>query len=244
MRKCALITGASRGIGKAIAIQLAKDHSYHILINYSANTVAANATKDQIIMEGGNSEVIQFNVQDKLEVSNKLMKWKENNPEDIIEVLVNNAGITKDNLLLWMSDKEWGSVVDISLKGFYNVTNTILQDMIKLRKGRIINIASISGLKGNSGQTNYSAAKGGLIAASKSLSQELARRGITVNAIAPGFIHSDMTKDLPEKELKKFIPLRRFGTAEEVAHLVSFIASDKAAYITGEVININGGIYS
>jgi 3-oxoacyl-[acyl-carrier protein] reductase len=244
MRKCALITGASRGIGKAIAIQLAKDHSYHILINYSANTNAANTTKDQIITEGGSAEVIQFNVQDKLEASNKLMKWKENNPEDIIEVLVNNAGITKDNLLLWMNDEEWGDVVDISLKGFYNVTNTILQDMIKLRKGRIINIASISGLKGNSGQTNYSAAKGGLIAASKSLSQEVARRGITVNAIAPGFIHSDMTKDLPEKELKKFIPLRRFGTAEEVAHLVSFIASDKAAYITGEVININGGIYS
>ena len=244
MRKCALITGASRGIGKAIAIQLSKDHSYHILINYSVNIVAANATKDQIITEGGSADIIQFNVQDKLEVSNKLMKWKENNPEDIIEVLVNNAGITKDNLLLWMNDEEWGNVVDISLKGFYNVTNTILQDMIKLRKGRIINIASISGLKGNSGQTNYSAAKGGLIAASKSLSQEVARRGITVNAIAPGFIHSDMTKDLPEKELKKFIPLRRFGTAEEVAHLVSFIASDKAAYITGEVININGGIYS
>ena len=244
MRKCALITGASRGIGKAIAIQLAKDHSYHILINYSTNTVAANATKNQIIMEGGSGEVMQFNVQDKLEVSNKLMKWKENNPADIIEVLVNNAGITKDNLLLWMNDEEWGSVLDVSLKGFYNVTNTILQDMIKLRKGRVINIASISGLKGNSGQTNYSAAKGGLIAASKSLSQELARRGITVNAIAPGFIHSDMTKDLPEKELKKSIPLRRFGTAEEVAHLVSFIASDKAAYITGEVININGGIYS
>ena len=244
MKKYALITGASRGIGKAIAIQLAKDHSYHILINYSTNTTAANATKDQIITEGGSAEVIQFNVQDKLEVSNKLMQWKENNPEGIIEVLVNNAGITKDNLLLWMNDEEWGDVVDVSLKGFYNVTNTILQDMIKLRKGRIINIASISGLKGNSGQTNYSAAKGGLIAASKSLSQEVARRGITVNAIAPGFIHSDMTKDLPEKELKKFIPLRRFGTAEEVAHLVSFIASDKAAYITGEVININGGIYS
>ena len=244
MKKCALITGASRGIGKAIAIQLAKDHSYHTLINYSTNIVAANETKNQIITEGGSAEIIQFNVQDKLEVSNKLMKWKENNPNDIVEVLVNNAGITKDNLLLWMNDEEWGDVVDVSLKGFYNVTNTILQDMIKLRKGRIINIASISGLKGNSGQTNYSAAKGGLIAASKSLSQELARRGITVNAIAPGFIHSDMTKDLPEKELKKFIPLRRFGTSEEVAHLVSFIASDKAAYITGEVININGGIYS
>jgi len=244
MRKCALITGASRGIGKAIAIQLSKDHSYHILINYSSNIAAATETKDQIIRDGGTAEVLQFNVQMKGEVSEKLFAWKENNPDDIIEVLVNNAGITHDNLLLWMSDEEWGSVLDVSLKGFYNVTNNILQDMIKLRKGRIINIASISGLKGNSGQTNYSAAKGGLIAASKSLSQEVARRGITVNAIAPGFIHSDMTKDLPEKELKKFIPLRRFGSALEVAHLVSFIASDKAAYITGEVININGGIYS
>jgi len=244
MRKCALITGASRGIGKAIAIQLANDHSYHILINYLSSTVAANETKDLIIDQGGSAEVIQFNVQIKEEVTDKLIQWKENNPEDSIEVLVNNAGITKDNLLLWMSDNEWQDVVDVSLKGFYYVTNIILQDMIKLRKGRIVNIASISGLKGNSGQTNYSAAKGGLIAASKSLSQEVARRGITVNAIAPGFIHSDMTKDLPEKELKKFIPLRRFGTAEEVAHLVSFISSDKAAYITGEVININGGIYS
>jgi 3-oxoacyl-[acyl-carrier protein] reductase len=244
MKKCALITGASRGIGRAIAIQLAKDHSYHILINYSANTLAANEAKEFIISEGGSAEVIQFNVQDSKSVSKNLSQWKRDNPDDIIEVLVNNAGITKDNLFLWMEADDWNSVVDVSLKGFYNVTNNILQDMIKLKKGRIVNIASISGLKGNSGQTNYSAAKGGLIAASKSLSQEVARRGITVNAIAPGFIHSDMTKDLSEKEIKKFIPLRRFGTTEEVAHLVSFIASDKSAYITGEVININGGIYS
>jgi len=244
MKKCALITGASRGIGRAIAIQLAKDHSYHILINYSVNILAANTAKEFIISQGGSAEVLQFNVQDSKSVAENLNQWKSDNPDDIIEVLVNNAGITKDNLFLWMAADDWNSVVDVSLKGFYNVTNNILQDMIKLKKGRIINIASISGIKGNSGQTNYSAAKGGLIAASKSLSQEVARRGITVNAIAPGFIFSDMTKDLPEKELKKFIPLRRFGTAEEVAHLVSFIASDKAAYITGEVININGGIYS
>ena len=244
MRKCALVTGASRGIGKAIAIQLSKDHSYHILINYSNNTDAAVSTKDEIIEAGGSAELIQFNVQEKENVSDCLREWKENNPDDRIEVLVNNAGVTKDNLLLWMQEDEWDDVVDVSLKGFYNVTNWVLQEMIKLRSGRIINITSISGLKGNSGQTNYSAAKGGLIAASKSLSQEVARRGITVNAVAPGFIHSDMTKHLPEKELKKFIPLRRFGSTEEVAHLVSFIASDKAAYITGEVININGGIYS
>ena len=173
-----------------------------------------------------------------------LSKWKDHNTSDEIIVLVNNAGITKDNLLLWMDEKDWSDVIDISLKGFYNVTKTILNHMKKLKYGRIINIASVSGLKGNAGQTNYSAAKGGLIAASKSLSQEVARRGITVNTIAPGFIHSDMTKELDEKDYKKFIPLRRFGKAQEVAHLVSFIASDKASYITGEVININGGIYS
>ena len=244
MKKCALITGASRGIGKAIAIQLAKDHSLHILINYSTNIDAAISVKEYIESEGGSAEVIQFNVQEYLEVLNKLKEWKENNPNDLIEVLVNNAGITRDNLLLWMSKEDWQSVVDVSLKGFFNVTNYILQDMIKLRKGRVLNISSISGLKGNAGQTNYAAAKGGLIAASKSLSYEIARRGITVNVIAPGFISSDMTKDLPEKEIKKMIPTRRFGKTEEVAHLASFLASDKASYITGEVININGGIYS
>jgi 3-oxoacyl-[acyl-carrier protein] reductase len=244
MRKCALVTGGSRGIGKGIAIQLSQDHSYHIIINYFSNEVAANETSAIIIENGGTAEIMQFDVANNKEVLSKLNSWKENNPNDSIEVLINNAGITKDNLLLWMEEDDWNNVVDISLKGFYNVTNVVLQDMIKLRKGRIINIASISGLKGNTGQTNYSAAKGGLIAASKALAQEVARRGITVNAIAPGFIHSDMTKDLPEKELKKFIPLRRFGKVEEVAHLVSFIASDKAAYITAEVININGGIYS
>jgi 3-oxoacyl-[acyl-carrier protein] reductase len=244
MKKCALVTGGSRGIGRAIAIQLAKDHSYHIIVNYSSNETAANETVAIIAEAGGSAVALQFKVQNHTEVLSKLSTWKDNNPEASIEVLVNNAGITKDNLLLWMEEDDWNDVVDISLRGFYNVTNIVLQDMIKLRKGRIVNIASISGLKGNSGQTNYSAAKGGLIAATKSLAQEVARRGITVNAIAPGFIHSDMTKDLPEKELKKFIPLRRFGKAEEIAHLVSFISSDKAAYITGEVININGGIYS
>jgi len=244
MRKCALITGGSRGIGKAIAIQLAKDHSYHIIINYSSNEVAANETSAIINANGGTAEIIQFNVADHKQVVSKLAVWKKNNSEDIIEVLINNAGITKDNLLLWLDKNDWNNVLDVSLKGFYNVTNILLQDMIKLKKGRIINIASISGLKGNAGQTNYSAAKGGLIAASKSLALEVARRGITVNAIAPGFISSDMTKDLSEKDLKKFIPLRRFGKPEDVAHLVSFISSDKASYITGEVININGGIYS
>ena len=244
MKKCALITGASRGIGKAIAIQLAKDHSLHILINYSTNIDAAISVKEYIESEGGSAEVIQFNVQEYLEVLNKLKEWKENNPNDQIEVLVNNAGITRDNLLLWMSKEDWQNVVDVSLKGFFNVTNYILQDMIKLRKGRVLNISSISGLKGNAGQTNYAAAKGGLIAASKSLSFEVARRGITVNVIAPGFVSSDMTKDLPEKEIRKMIPIRRFGKAEEVAHLASFLVSDKASYITGEVININGGIYS
>jgi 3-oxoacyl-[acyl-carrier protein] reductase len=157
---------------------------------------------------------------------------------------VNNAGITRDGLFMWMPEKDWDDVLNISVKGLYNVTQNAIQQMLRKRSGRIINIASVSGMKGVAGQTNYSAAKGAIIAATKSLSQEVAKRKITVNAVAPGFITSDMTKDLNEDELKQMIPMNRFGKADEVAHLVSFLASDKAAYITGEVININGGIYS
>jgi 3-oxoacyl-[acyl-carrier protein] reductase len=159
-------------------------------------------------------------------------------------VLVNNAGITRDNLFPWVSENDWDDVINTSLKGMYNCTQAVLQKMLRNRSGRIINVASLSGLKGVPGQTNYSAAKGGMIAATKALSQEVAKRNITVNAVAPGFILSDMTSDLPIDELKKMVPANRFGTPQEVADLVSFIASPKAAYITGEVININGGIYA
>lgn len=241
---CALVTGASRGLGRAIAVQLAKDHGLHILVNYASNQAAAEETLAEIQASGGSGELLQFNVQNKLEVDEALNGWREKNEEKFIGVLVNNAGITRDGLFMWMPEKDWDDVLNISVKGLYNVTQNAIQQMLRKRSGRIINIASVSGMKGVAGQTNYSAAKGAIIAATKSLSQEVAKRKITVNAVAPGFITSDMTKDLNEDELKQMIPMNRFGKADEVAHLVSFLASDKAAYITGEVININGGIYS
>lgn len=241
---CALVTGASRGLGRAIAIQLAKDHGLFILVNYSSNESAAEETLAEIKENGGDGEILQFNVQTKTEVDEALNGWKEKNSEKFISVLVNNAGITRDGLFMWMPEKDWDDVLNTSTKGLFNVTQNVIQQMLRKRTGRIINIASVSGLKGVAGQTNYSAAKGAMIASTKALAQEVAKRKITVNAVAPGFITSDMTKDLNEDELKQLIPMNRFGKAEEVAHLVSFLASDKASYITGEVININGGIYS
>jgi 3-oxoacyl-[acyl-carrier protein] reductase len=241
---CALVTGASRGLGKAIALQLAKDHGLYILINYSTNFDAAAQTLKQIIAEGGDGEMIQFNVHIKEDVNTALNKWQEENKEDFISVLVNNAGITRDGMFMWMPEKDWDDVMNISTKGMFNVTQNVIQQMLRKRYGRIINIASLSGLKGVAGQTNYSAAKGAMIGATKALSFEVAKRKITVNAVAPGFIKSDMTENLNEAELSKLVPAQRFGLPEEVAHLVSFLASDKAAYITGEIININGGIYS
>lgn len=241
---CALITGASRGIGKAIAIQLSKDHGLHILINYTSNTQAAQETLSEIESAGGTAELLQFDVSVKEDVDKALNTWKENNPDKNIHVLVNNAGITRDGLLMWMPETDWDEVLNVSVKGMYNVTQNVIQTMLRKRKGRIVNIVSVSGLKGVAGQTNYSAAKGAVIAATRSLAQEVAKRKITVNAVAPGFIKSDMTKDLDEAQLIQMIPVGRFGEPEEVAHAVSFLASDKASYITGDVININGGIHS
>jgi 3-oxoacyl-[acyl-carrier protein] reductase len=241
---CALVTGASRGLGRAIAVQLAKDHNLHILINYASNQAAAEETLAEIRLNGGTGELLRFNVQTKQEVDDALNAWREANPEKHISVLVNNAGITRDGLFMWMPEKDWDDVMNISTKGLFNVTQNAIQQMLRKRSGRIVNIASVSGMKGVAGQTNYSAAKGAIVAATKALAQEVAKRKITVNAVAPGFIISDMTKDLNENELKQMIPMNRFGKAEEVAHLVSFLCSDKAAYITGEVVNINGGIYS
>ncbi len=241
---CALVTGASRGIGKAVAIQLAADHGYHMLINYTANTQAAQETLETILSQGGTAELLQFDVSNKEQTDQVLNNWKEQNPEKNIHVLVNNAGITRDGLLMWMPEKDWDEVMNVSVKGMFNVTQNVIQSMLRKRKGRIINMVSVSGLKGVAGQTNYSAAKGAIIAATRSLANEVAKRKITVNAVAPGFIRSDMTKDLDEAQLIQMIPANRFGEPEEVAHTVSFLASDKAAYITGEVININGGIHS
>lgn len=242
--KTALVTGASRGLGRAIAIQLAKDIGLHILINYAGNAQAAEETLKIIESEGGTAELLQFDVKDNTAVLSKINAWTESNPDKWIEVLVNNAGITRDNLFPWVNEKDWDDVLNTSVKGMYNCTQAVIGKMLRNRSGRIINIASLSGLKGVPGQTNYSAAKGAMIAATKALSQEVAKRKITVNAIAPGFIATDMTSDLDENELKKMVPANRFGQAEEVAYLASFLASDKASYITGEVININGGVYA
>lgn len=243
-KKYALITGGSRGIGRAVCIQLAKDTSYHILINYNRNKDAAKETLKEVKAIGGDGEIIQFDVVNAEAVKSKLNEWQETNKNAIIEVIVNNAGITKDGLFMWMKPEDWSDVINTSLNGFYNVTNHLLQKLLVNRYGRIINMVSVSGLKGTAGQTNYSAAKGAVIGATKALAQEVAKRNITVNAVAPGFIRTDMTGELDEKELKKMIPANRFGEAEEVAHIVSFLASEKSSYITGEVININGGIYS
>jgi len=243
-KKYALVTGGSRGIGKAICKQLAIDSSYHLLINYHSNEASALDTLKEVEAAGSHGEIIQFDVADAAQVNNALNGWLEAHPDDLIEVIVNNAGINKDGLFMWMKPEDWDKVMDTSVKGFYNVTNLLIQKLLANKYGRIINMVSVSGLKGTPGQTNYSAAKGALIGATKALAQEIAKRNITVNAVAPGFIVSDMTKDLDENELKKMVPANRFGTAEEVAHLVSFLASEKSSYITGEVININGGIYS
>lgn len=242
--KCALVTGGSRGIGSAICQKLAIDTDYHILINYHTNKAEAEKTLEEVLKLGATAEIIQFNVSDFEEVKNKLTQWQDANPDVLVEAIVNNAGITKDGLFMWMSPDDWSSVINTSLHGFFNVTNFFIQKMLRNKYGRIVNIVSLSGVKGTPGQTNYSAAKGAVVAATKALAQEVAKRNITVNAVAPGFIRTDMTSQLDEKELIKLVPVNRFGEAEEVADLVSFLISKKSSYITGEIININGGIYS
>ncbi|MDR1593121.1 MAG: 3-oxoacyl-ACP reductase FabG [Prevotellaceae bacterium] len=240
--KCALVTGGSRGIGKAVSIALA-ELGHHVLINYKSNETEALNTLEKIKSKGGTAELIPFDVADKSSVDAALDAWMQNNADSKIVVLVNNAGIKNDSLMMWMQESQWKTVLDTSLNGFFYITQKLLMPMLVNKFGRIINIVSVSGLKGLSGQTNYSAAKAGVIGATKALAQEVARKGVTVNAIAPGFIRTDMTKDMPEKDLAKTIPVQRFGEPEEVAALVAFLASDKAAYITGEVISINGGLY-
>ncbi len=243
-RNYALVTGGSRGIGKAICIALARDLNYPVLINYQSNAQAAEDTREAILALGGEAETIRFDVRNAVDTQEQLADWKSRHPDALIEVIINNAGITRDGLFMWMESDDWESVVQTSLNGFYNVIKFLIQDLLRHRYGRIINVASVSGAKGTAGQVNYSTAKAGLIGATKALAQEVAKRNITVNAVAPGFIETDMTNALDEKELKKMIPVGRFGKVEEVADLVCFLASKKASYITGEVVHINGGIYS
>ncbi|MDX1762651.1 MAG: SDR family NAD(P)-dependent oxidoreductase, partial [Christiangramia sp.] len=217
--KYALVTGGSRGIGKAVCLKLAEELKYNILLNYHSNTEAAESTKAEIEEFGVNCDILQFDVANADSTQDSIENWKSENPEAKIEILVNNAGITRDGLFIWTNQEAWNSVINTSLNGFYNVTQAVLKDMLRARYGRVINMVSLSGLKGNPGQVNYSAAKGAMISATKALAQEIGKRKVTVNAVAPGFINSDMTKDFDEAELKKHIPLNRFGEAEEVANL-------------------------
>jgi len=239
----ALITGGSRGIGRAICVKLAS-MGYNILVNYKGNRAAAEETIALVQAHGVQAEALPFDVAKTSEVQQVIGAWQEAHKDDRIEVLVNNAGIRQDTLMMSMTDEQWGSVLDTSLGGMYAVTKQVLNQMLLARYGRIINIVSLSGLKGMPGQVNYSAAKAGMIGATKALAQEIAKRNITVNAIAPGFIKTDMTEELNEKELAKMIPAQRFGTAEEVAALAGFLVSKEAGYITGQVISVNGGLYS
>lgn len=238
----ALVTGASRGIGAAISKRLATQ-GLGVVLNYRSNDDAAREVAKAIERNGGKAELLPFDVADEQSVDTALERWEELHPDDNISVLVNNAGVRDDNLLIFMPSDQWHKVIDTTLNGFFYVTRRVLKGMLTRRYGRIINIASLSGLKGLPGQANYSAAKAALIGATKALAQEVAARKVTVNAVAPGFIHSDMTKGLDEGNLKKLVPMQRFGDAEEVAALVAFLASDDASYITGETISINGGLY-
>jgi 3-oxoacyl-[acyl-carrier protein] reductase len=216
---------------------------YYVLINYKSNTEEANTTLSQVKQNGGNGKLLQFDVADKEQIKQILGSWIAKNEDHTIEVLVNNAGIRDDSLMMWLKDEQWDSVIKTSLDSFFYVTRLVLEGMMMNRYGRIINVVSLSGLKGQPGQTNYSAAKAGVIGATKALAQEVGRSGITVNAVAPGFIKTDMTEGLDEKELKRNIPVNRFGLPEEVAHAVCFLASKDASYITAEVLSVNGGLY-
>lgn len=243
MKKYALVTGGSRGIGKACCVKLA-EMGYNILVNYKGNKEAANETVALVREYGVSAQGLQFDVANKEEVKHAIITWQEQHDDCMVEVLVNNAGIRQDTLMMSMTDEQWESVIDTSLQGMYHVTKQVLNQMLMNRYGRIINMVSLSGLKGQPGQVNYSAAKAGMIGATKALAQEIAKRNVTVNAIAPGFIKTDMTEELNEADLKKMIPMQRFGEVQEVADLVGFLASKNAGYITGQVVSINGGLYT
>ena len=240
--KYALVTGASRGIGRAVSVRLA-GMGMSVVVCYEKNDAAALETKRLIEQGGGVAELLRFDVKSREQVDAAIDSWEQAHPSEYISVIVNNAGIRRDGMMFMMSDDDWHSVIDTTVGGFFYLTRRLLKHVMpRGRGGRVVNITSLSGVNGLAGQVNYSAAKAALIGATKALAKEVAPRRVTVNAVAPGFIETDMTHDMPHDELCKMIPAGRFGTPEEVAALVAFLASDEAAYITGEVININGGL--
>jgi 3-oxoacyl-[acyl-carrier protein] reductase len=239
----ALVTGGSRGIGKAICLRLA-DMGYNIILNYTSNDAEANKTKELLTAKGVDVVLMKFDVSSTEESDAHIETWINTNKDKTITVLINNAGIRKDNIMVFIQPEDWKRVIDITVDGFYNVTRHVVKNMLTKRKGRIVNIVSLSGLKGLPGQTSYSAAKGAVIAATKALAQEVGKRGITVNAVAPGFIKTDMTEDIKEEDYKFMIPMNRFGEAEEVSGVVAFLVGKDSTYVTGQVISVNGGLYS
>lgn len=240
--KVALVTGASRGIGRQIAISLAANGA-KVIVNYCGSQAKAEETVQIIKENGGDAVAIGFNVSNLAETEQEIGKIIEEYGR--VDILVNNAGITRDNLLIKMSEEDFDMVLDTNLKGAFNTIKCLYRNFLKLRGGRIINISSVSGVMGNAGQANYSASKAGIIGLTKSVAKELGARGVCVNAIAPGFIETEMTEKLPESVLegaKKLIPLGRLGQTEDVAALAAFLASDAAAYITGQVMCVDGGM--
>jgi len=243
LTKYALVTGGSRGIGRAISLKLA-EAGYFVFVNFQRNQAEADKTVALITEKGGGASTLKFDISDKSDIEKTLGGWITANKDKTIEVLVNNGGIRKDNLMMMMPEGDWESVLRTNLDSFFYITRLLIPGMMFKRFGRVINIVSLSGVKGMPGQTNYSASKAGVIGATKALAQEVGRRGVTVNAVAPGFIKTEMTEGIDEAQFKAMIPMQRFGEAAEVAEVVAFLASKGSSYITGEVIHVNGGLYT